>query len=108
MSTWWDNDAKKHRSTLVYKVFYVWGWPAARWIMFNCISSERAHTFAVHWAIPIIYRIDRVWCFASSIFWLAVLLPLIVVIRLLTLLPGFTCEIPEEDAPAAPARKEEE
>lgn len=92
MSVWWDEHARKERSTLVYKIFYVCGWPVARGIMFNCMSSEGAHKFAVHWAIPIIGRIDWVWCFIASIFWLAALLPIFVVVRLLCLLPWFTFE----------------
>lgn len=98
MSTWWDASAEKYRSTLVYKVFYVWGWPPARWVLWNCMKPEQAHYFAIHWAIPIVGRIDQVWRFITSILALVLLLPLIVVIRLLTLLPWFTCEAPADIA----------
>jgi hypothetical protein len=94
MSVWWDEHAQKERSTLVYKIFYVWGWPVARWLMFSFMSSEGAHRFAIHWAIPVIGRIDRVWCLFVTIF----TLPLLIVVWLLCLLPWFTCD-PSEQAP---------
>lgn len=102
MSTWWDDDAKRYQSTFVYKVFYVWGWPVARWVMYNCMSSERAHTFALHWAIPIIGRIDRVWTFMVTVLAFVVLLLLMLVIRLLILLPWFTFEAPRDHATQEP------
>lgn len=93
MSMWWDADAKKYRSTLVHKVFYVWGWRVSRWTMFNCMSSERAHWFAVHVGLPLVYRIDRAWVWATTwFFWVPVVFVLAAMIRLLTMLPWFTCD----------------
>jgi hypothetical protein len=61
MSVWWDDRAEKERSTLVYKVFYVWLWPIERWALFHCMSSERAHWFGIHVAMPTVALIDVIW-----------------------------------------------
>lgn len=58
MSTWWDEDKRRYRSTLTHKVFYVWGWPVLRWIMFNTMKPQQAHYLAIHFGIPCIHYID--------------------------------------------------
>ncbi len=69
--TWWDSHTGRYRSTLVHKVFYVWGWPLARWAMFQ-MPSETAHHFGIR-AILWIDRINTAWCwlvFIPHVFWL--------------------------------------
>lgn len=87
MSVWWDDDAKKYRSTLPCKVFYVWGWPAIRWLLHNAMSEEQAHWFGIHVGIRLVSAVDKAWRWG-------IVTPLVVVLltlfRLLTLLPGFT------------------
>jgi hypothetical protein len=91
---WWDDHAKKYRRSLIYKIFYVWFWPVIRWVLYNCMQPETAHVFAIHWAIPIVGRIQRIYSFV-------VVLPLVIifltVIRLLCLLPWFTFEPPGDE-----------
>lgn len=91
MSCWWDDDAQRYRSSLPYKIFYVWGWPVARWIMFNCMSKEFAHVFAIKFALPLIGRLDR-WYYRLLV--VPSIVVLLVVIRLLCFLPGFHCTPP--------------
>lgn len=85
MSCWWDDNAQRHRSTLIYKVFYVWGWPVIRWVMFRCMSSERAHVFAVHYGIRWIGWLDEAWTWGIAV-------PCVLIgiagLRLLAFLPG--------------------
>lgn len=90
MSVWWDERAGKYRSTLPYKLFYVWGWPVVRWVLFHCMSSERAHLFALR-AIPFAAWIDRQW----QRLVLAGAIVLLLAIRLLLFLPGFRFESTE-------------
>lgn len=93
MSSWYDEHAGKTRTSLPYKIFYVWLWPLERWVMFNCMTSEFAHWFALHVAIPFVGKIDRIWGRIAA----ATAFVAIVVIALLSLLPGFRLEKPEEE-----------
>ena len=88
MSTWWDADRQKYRSSLVYKIFYVWTWPLTRWVLHHCLTPEQAHWFAIHVAIRTVGRIDRVWGWCV----LLAVLPFLLIVRLLLFLPWFTCE----------------
>lgn len=92
MSSWWDADAKKYRTTLVYKIFYVWGWSFIRWIMFNFMSSERAHVFAIRFGIPMIGLLDKIWIYG---FVTPVAFVFLLVVRLLLFIPGFHCTPPD-------------
>ena len=76
---WWDQDAGRYRTSLPYKVFYVWTWPLSRWLMFHCMSSERAHQFGICVAIPLVARIDRAYEWLK----LGLVLPPLIVIALL-------------------------
>lgn len=96
MSVWWDDNAQKYRTSLVYKIFYVWGWPALRWIMYNCMKPETAHVFALHFGIPFVGRLDRVWSAIAA----APLCALILLLRLLAFLPGCSWE-PTPGSPTA-------
>ena len=91
MTIWYDSAARRERSTLVYKVFYVWGWPAIRWLMFHGMKCEQAHWFALHIGVRVVDAIDRVW---RGIVLVAALLALLM-IRALLLLPGFRFEGPK-------------
>lgn len=64
MSEWWDEDAGCYRRSLVYKIFYVWGWPAIRWVAFR-LPSEHAHHLSIR-GIKIVGAIDTGW------FWITV------------------------------------
>jgi hypothetical protein len=70
--TWYDPHAGKYRSTLPHKIVFEFGWPVVRWIMFNCMSSERAH----HVGIKGLYWlgiVDDIWgwaIFPFKIVWL--------------------------------------
>lgn len=86
MSVWWDTDTQKYRSTLVHKVFYVWGWPVLRWTLFRCVSGEQAHWLAIHVGIRLVDRIERIWTW-SIVFPAAVVF--LIVLRLLLFIPGF-------------------
>jgi len=93
MSVWWDDDAQRYRSSLVYKVFYVWTWPLTGWVMRHCLRPEQAHWFAIHVAIRFVAVVDRLWqrCFvlpAVVLFFLG--------LRLLLFLPGFHCTPPAD------------
>lgn len=83
MSQWWDHDAGRYRTSLVYKIFYVWGWPFIRWAMFK-LPSERAHHLAIR-SFAIVGIIDRVWQFIVTVAVVVVLVGL----RLLMFIPGF-------------------
>lgn len=94
MSMWWDDDARKYRSTLVYKVFYVWGWPAIRFVLHNCMKPEQAHRLALHFGIRFVGRIDKLWCW--GIVFPAALIAF-AILRILLFIPGFHCTPPEAD-----------
>lgn len=75
MSTWYDHDAERYRSSLPHKFFYVWTWPITRWVMHHCMPPEAAHYAAIHLAIPFVGFVDRWWSRAVSalVVWPAVL-----------------------------------
>lgn len=93
MSMWWDDDAGRYRTSLPYKVFYVWLWPLERMVMYHCLKPAQAHWFGVHIVLPWVYRIDRAWEIGKT----ALIVPLIVGVWLLTFLPWFTCDAPDEE-----------
>lgn len=87
MSMWWDGDAKKYRSSLVAKIAYGrWTWPVWRWLMHK-LPGDTVEDLKIP-LIRFVGRIDEVWCFITA----AVLLSALLVIRLLTMLPWFTCD----------------
>lgn len=90
MSTWWDDDKQRYRSSLPYKVFYVWGWPVISFGM-RFMRPETAHVFSLHVGIPFVGAIDRVW----EAMKLVVVVPIIVLILLVAKLPGFKCKPPD-------------
>lgn len=88
MSTWWDEDKKRYRSNLPYKIFYVWGWPVIQFAM-NRLPGDIVHEMAIP-GVKLIHLIGRVW----EVLKLALVLPVIVLILLLCKLPWFCCEPP--------------
>lgn len=84
MSQWWDEDAGRYRSTLVYKIFYVWGWPMIRAVMFR-LPPETAHHTAIR-GLLVVGWIDRVW----RVMVLVAVVSLVLLLRLLAFLPGFS------------------
>ena len=93
MTVWYDERAGKYKTNLPYKVFYIWSWPAIRWVMFNCMGGEFAHWFALHVGIPFVGKIDRIWERVVTVLAVATLMFLC----LLALLPGFRFEKPQEE-----------
>ena len=89
MSTWWDPRARKYRSSLVYKVLYVWTWPVSRWVLHH-MPAEAAHHLAIR-AIPVADWIGRAWGWCV----LLAVLPFLAIVRLLLFLPWFTWEEPK-------------
>lgn len=99
MTSWWDGRRGRYRYSIPYKFFYVWTWPATRWVM-HSLPEEAAHRLAVR-GIWWVDQIDSVWCWAARatriLFAVTVLIPILLVLRLLLLVPGFRCEAPAEE-----------
>lgn len=95
MTMWYDDRTKRYKTSLPYKVFYIWGWPLERWVMFNCMTSEFAHWFTIHVAIPFVGKVDRIW---ERVVTIMAVIALIFIV-LLSLLPGFSLEGPKEPMP---------
>lgn len=90
MSVWWD--ANRYRSTLPHKVLYVWCWPVIRAVM-SALPPETAQHLAIR-GIKLAAWVERRWgCFVTT----AAIFALIA-IRLLIVLPWFTCEPPEGES----------
>jgi hypothetical protein len=87
---WWDEHAGKYRISLIHKLFYVWGWPIIRAVMFR-LPCETAHHLAIR-SLCIVEIIDTIWS------WIVALAILFVVLlfRLIAFLPGFRWEVTTE------------
>ena len=77
MSEWYGPAVGRYRTSLVYKVFYIWGWPAIRWAMFR-MDSERAHHIGIL-GLRIVGGIDTAW------FWISLPIRIAAVVVLLPL-----------------------
>lgn len=83
---WWDTNAERYRSTLVHKIFYVWGWAFIRYVLF-LLPSETAQHLAIK-GIRLVEWIERIW----GAIVLGVVILALLLIWAMTLLPWFTCE----------------
>ena len=93
--TWYDPIAKRERSTLPHKVFFIWGWPLIRFLMFHCMSSEQAHYFGIHIGIPFAAWVDRIW---QQLVFIVIGYPLIGLLRLAHCIGWLKEPKKEEDA----------
>ena len=82
-----------HHSVLS-RFFHEWTWPLTRWVLFHCMSCERAHHSGM-WGIWIVGKIDEVWCFARDVLLVAALAGLMLLHLALPQL--FRWEIPQEE-----------
>lgn len=86
MTTWYDARAGRYRASLPHKIVYVWGWRLIRWVMYR-LPEETAHHMAIR-GIWLMGLVDRVWSWLV----IAVVVPLVIGLRLLAFLPGFSWE----------------
>ena len=91
MSMWWDENKQKYKTSLIYKIFYQWIWPVTRFFLFK-INPETAHHFGII-SISIIYKIEQIYQYLIAI----PLILILILIRLISFLPGFTWKIPDSE-----------
>jgi len=91
MSMWWDDDAKKYRSSFIAKLAYGrYTWPVWRWFMHK-LPGDVVEDLKM----PMIWFVgtmDKVWRWVV-VFPVAVVL--LFSVRLLLFIPGFRCVQPK-------------